>query len=169
MDEIRRVGSLEIAQDLQFEEHQWRVQRIAWCALFLILGAGLLGLLGSGWLSHAETTSGPLALEYDRLARQRAPTYLRLRIDPAPNAPEDDIAIWIDRVFLDRILVERFEPEPVEMEAGEERVVYHFVPDDPTRPAEITLRYQPIEPGLVSWRLGIVDDAELAASQVIYP
>ena len=168
MGTIHRVGSLEIDQDLDFERREWRVQRIAWVLGVLVLVVGFLGLLGGGPLSAGGTTSGPLALDYQRLARQEADAPLRLHVAP-DTAVDGQIAVWLDRAYLARVDIAQVIPEPVETEMGESRVIYHLAVADPAQPATITLRTVPGEPGLVSGRLGIVDGAEVAFTQFIYP
>src|SRR4051812_23902911 len=51
-----RVGGAEVAQDLEFRQHSWRVQRVGWAALALLTGAALLGPFGKGPL--CRTTAG---------------------------------------------------------------------------------------------------------------
>jgi hypothetical protein len=168
MAEIRRVGSLEISEDLEFERGEWRVERAAWGVILLLLVAGLLGAFGGGILSHAEAESGPLALEYERLARQRAPTELRLRIAPG-TATDGDVRIWFDRAYLDLIAIERIEPEPAAAATGEDRVVYRFALVNPSQPAEVMVRYQPVVAGTTTLRLGVVDGVEIGVNQFVYP
>ncbi len=48
MEQIPRVGDLDIEQDLDFERRQWHVQRVGWVVFLLILLAAFVGLLGTG-------------------------------------------------------------------------------------------------------------------------
>jgi len=168
MAKTQRVGSLEIGQDLDFQRREWVVQRGAWLVVLLILFIGLAGLLGGGPLSHAEASSGPLALDYERFVRKHAPTELDLRVAPAAVA-NGEVTLWLDQSVLDKIDVERIVPEPVEMEAAADRVVYRFAIEDSEEPTEVTFHLQPAEPGAVHVRLGLVNGADLTADQFIYP
>jgi hypothetical protein len=163
-----RVGSLEVGQDLAFQQREWKVQRAAWVVALLILVAGFAGLLGGGPLSQTEASSGPLALEYDRFARQRSPAALTIRVDPGV-AVDGEIPIWLDRAFLEKVDVEHIMPEPTTMEVGSDRVIYRFAVETPEQPAEITFAIQPHEPGVARGWLGLVDGADIAFDQVIYP
>jgi hypothetical protein len=164
----QQVGSLQITHDLEFQQREWRVQRAAWGLGLLILIAGLLGLLGGGPLSHVATASGPVTVEYERFVRKRAPTAMTLRIAPDAVAA-GEVAVWLDRAFLDKVAVERVSPEPASMAAGAGRVIYRFALVEPTGPAEVVFTLQPEEPGLARGRLGIVDGVELAFDQFIFP
>ena len=167
MAETRPVESLQISQDLEFERRQWRAQHVGWVVILLLLVAGLLGVFGGGLLSGAEATSGSLTLEYERLVRQRAQTALHLRLTSGPS--NGIVSVWIDQPFLESVDVERITPQPVEMAAGAGRIVYHIALEDPSQPAEITVTYQPVGPGLRRIALGVVDGADLGVAQFVYP
>ena len=66
---MRRVGDLEVSQDLDHEKKFWLVQRIGWALLFLLWLAGVAGLFGSGPLSGSTASAPDLRLEYDRFVR----------------------------------------------------------------------------------------------------
>jgi hypothetical protein len=170
MAEIKRVASLDIGEDLDFTRRQWRVQRVGWVVILLILLFGLAGGFGGGAISHTTATTGALTLDYERFVRQRGPTSLALQIAPgAANAGDDQVAVWIDNTFLDAIDLEAIEPEPAESLAGADRVVYHFALADPARPAKITLAYQPATVGMVTIHAGIVGGDALAVDQFTWP
>jgi hypothetical protein len=159
---------MEIAQDLAFQQREWRVQRAAWVVVLLVLIAALAGLFGGGPLSQGKVVSGSLALAYPRFARERAPAALEIEVG-ADTAVAGEIPLWLNRAFLDKVDVERIVPEPAAMEAESDRVIYRFAVANPRQPATITFDIQPHEPGRTMGRVGLVDGAEVAFDQVIYP
>jgi hypothetical protein len=163
-----RVGSLEVGQDLAFQQREWKVQRAAWVVALLVLVAGFAGLLGGGPLSQTEASSGPLALEYDRFARKRAPTELRARLEPEVTS-EGEFSLWLSETYLDKVDVNRVLPEPIEMAAASDRVVFRFLAANPGEPAEITFALEPSEPGLVHGNVGLVNGQDVGFDQVIFP
>ena len=68
---MKQVGDLEIEQDLGFEERAWRVQRVSWFIMFLVIALALIGLFGTGPLSSARTGSSgdEFSANYERFAR----------------------------------------------------------------------------------------------------
>ena len=168
MGQPQEVGSLEIDQDLEFERRQWTIQRIGWLVMALILLVGFIGLLGGGPLSQAQASSGPLSAQYDRLARERAPSELQLQV-AAGTASNGEIAVSLNDGFLDKVDVERVLPEPVEMEAASGRVIYRFAVEDPEQFTTIVFHLQPQEPGIAQGRLGLVGVEEIEFSQLIFP
>jgi hypothetical protein len=168
MKRPQRVESHEIDEDLEFERREWVVQRVAWVICLLILVAGFIGLLGSGPLSQAETSAGPLTLEYDRFVRKISPTVFHLRIDSSA-AVDQRIGVWLDQAVVDKFDIAQIIPEPVDAEAGSDRVVYYFGVAESAPISEITFDVQPSEAGMTRSRLGLVDGPEIDFDQLIYP
>jgi hypothetical protein len=63
----RQPPGTEIDQDLEFQRRIWKLQRVAWAVMALVVLAAVLGLLGPGVLGMATAggRSSPLWLEYD--------------------------------------------------------------------------------------------------------
>ena len=96
----RQTHGLQINEDLRFQRRDWLTQRVGWCALGLIVLAGLAGLFGSGPLSHVSTTNGRgLAVEYERFVRHGAHTDLKVRVEPE-TIVSDQVRISLSRQYL---------------------------------------------------------------------
>lgn len=91
---------------------EWRLERLGWLVMALVVAAGLLGAFGGGLLSRGEAR-GPdgLVLEYARLARMEAPEELRLLL-PAPVSPA---TLRISSAFLLRARLVEVDPPPLEV------------------------------------------------------
>jgi hypothetical protein len=166
--EHRQLDKLEIDEDLGFEHHEWRLQRVLWAGLTLIVLAALVGLVGSGPLSSArqEAPGGSLALEYPRFLR--AGIDVPFVLDIAPGAPSDTLKIWFDRDHLEGFEIQEIMPAAVSQHLFENRVVFLFL-RDPARPARIILTTRASRAGLRRGRVGIVGGAEVAITEVVYP
>ena len=116
---------LELTEDLEFEQREWKVQRAAWFIMALLVTVGLLGLFGAGPLSSRTITSndGALKLEYDRFERWQAPSTLRVSLRPTglPTA-----RLWISRDFQEAVKVESIVPPPRSVEERSDGMVYTF-------------------------------------------
>jgi hypothetical protein len=168
MGSSRQAKSHEIDEDLEFERSEWAVQRAGWVICALILAAGFIGLLGSGPLSHVETSNGPLTLEYERFVRKLSPTVFHFRIDSSA-AVDQKVGIWLDQDLVDKFDIAQIIPDPVDTEAGDGRVVYYFGVAEADPLSEITFDVQPSEPGMMRSQLGLVDGPEIDVDQLIYP
>jgi len=90
------VGDLEIGQDLEFQERLWKVQRIGWVIMPVLVVIALSGMLGGG-LVNQETVgeqNGSLYVEYPRFARLRSPTDLRVQRGSG-RAQGNEIRVWL--------------------------------------------------------------------------
>lgn len=163
-----RVGELDVGQDLEFQRREWRVQRIAWVVMALVLLAGLTGLLGSGPLAHAAAESDGLTVEYGRIVRDRAPFELRFVLAPG-TASSDTVDIWIDRALLDKAEIQRVVPQPESEQAGADRVVFTIAVADPDAPAEVIVSLDPHDVGGFAVGAGIVDGPQVELTGFVLP
>lgn len=163
-----RVGDLEVAQDLEFQRQEWRIQRVAWVMMALVLLAGLAGLLGSGPLAHASTEADGLTVAYDRIVRARAPIEVRFVL--APDLVSSGRAeIWIDRSMLDKADIQRIVPEPESEQAGADRVVFVVAATEPGALVEVAFGLEAHDPGGFAADAGIVDGPRVALSGFVLP
>src|SRR5688572_20039263 len=125
--QVKRIGELDLAEDIAFERRSWVVQRIAWTIMSLILIAALLGLFGNGWLSKARMSipGGALEIEYNRFVRFQAPGELRARISPS-STEENQAGLWVSREYLKSIELKQITPAPEREITTDEGVIYLF-------------------------------------------
>lgn len=171
MPNVTRVGSLEIDHDMKFHQRSWRLQRVAWVIMALLLLAALLGLFGSGPLSRATLVdeSGTISLNYERFARREAPTALRVHL--AANAVDDDeIRLWISRDYIDEVEIERITPQPSATEVGVDRLIYTFQAVESGQPVTIILHLKAAHTGSLPGQLGLSERKSfLSFKHFVYP
>ena len=99
--EQQGAETLELEQNLDFQQRSWALQHLGWAVMGLLILAALLGLFGAGPLSSLTTGSqdGLLVLQYDRFWRLQSPMILRVILRPmAIQASEAQI--WLSRAYL---------------------------------------------------------------------
>ena len=98
MAEIRRIGSLEIEEDIKFQFWEWRVSRIGWALMALVLLAAALEAFGVGVFSGTtrKTEGRLLEVQYEQFGRHRAPTSLILSLGPG-SVRNGKVRLWLDR------------------------------------------------------------------------
>lgn len=135
MSSVSRVGSLEVGEDLEFQRRMWAIQRVAWAVMGLLLLLALLGLFGPGPLSSARVgdRGDPARLEYRRFERLASPTTLRVQVAPGA-AREGTVQVALDRRYLEGVRVQRVTPEPDQVEAEGDRLLYGFKIARPDQP-----------------------------------
>ena len=159
--------SLEIWQDLAFERRQWKVQRVGWIVIAIILLLALLGVFGNGPLSHAETSAGALRAEYERFTHADAPTTLHIHVR-APG--QGNVRLAINRDYLDAIPIQHIRPAPLRVESAGNDQVYEFAAPD-AGDLHVSIDASPQAPSLPTAvvRLQGANAATLGFRQVVYP
>jgi hypothetical protein len=171
---IRRVGDLEVDQDLEFQRREWLAERIGWAVMALLVLAALLGLFGTGPLTRATAgdRAGPLWIEYERFNRLLAPSTLRVHLG-AGAALGGEARVWLDRRYLESIQLQRVMPQPDGVEAAPDRMVFVFRVAEPDQPTAITFSFKPEHVGSLPGRAGLAgaapSDQPLRFRQFVYP
>lgn len=128
-----------------------------------LIVAALAGLLGRGLLADARVASrdGALVVDYQRFARNDAPTLLVLHF-PGGSA------VWVDNAYLREVEIESLTPPPSASLLSTERLRWRF--DALTgEPVSVQVRTRPAGPGLTHGRIGIEAGEAVEFRQVIYP
>ena len=170
MTELKRISGIDINQDMDYQWHEWRIQRIAWVFFGATLLAALLGLLGQGPLSTAriDAPDGSLALDYERIDRANTPTGLTLTLGPNV-APGGVARIFFSRELMDRISVEEVLPEPESVETSVDGVTYAFEVKDASQQASVRLDFTHKLAGLAHGVVRLEDRPELRFDMFVWP
>jgi hypothetical protein len=160
--------SIEIDQDLDHARALWRVQRVGWIVIALIIIAGAAGAFGDGPLAHASVSSSGLVVRYDRLARHGAPTTIDVEVPPAMRRG-DTLRFWIDRRYADGVKIESVTPEPARSETQSDSLWFTVMAPQSTSPARVNIVLRPQDFGSRSGRLGVHGFGSVAFRQFVYP
>jgi protein-L-isoaspartate(D-aspartate) O-methyltransferase len=147
-----------------FERRFWRVQRVAWIVLGLVIVAALLGLLGKGPLSRREERSGDLSVRYDRFVHRDSPAGLVVEL---PADADGVAALWIGRSYLENVRIQRTTPEAESTWAGIDRSVFAFHAE-PRGRAWVSIDLEVRSIGRVEGWLGAGSDS-IPIRQFVYP
>jgi hypothetical protein len=162
-------GKLQIHEDLTFQYRSWRIRRVGWTVMGLILVAGALGLLGQGPLSRATTgpPGGPFQVDYERMAHYESTAVLRLHL--TPEAVRDERAtIRLGEQYVRHIQIEAITPMPASANGSSEGVSYVFHLK-PGQPSVITFYLKLRQVGLLTGEVGIGDSPPVGFRQFVFP
>ena len=169
MGGTRKVGNLEIGEDLDFQRKEWRFERAGWIAMALLLVLALLGLFGSGPLSAGRAQAGPLAVEYPRFTRYQSQSELRITVDGAQTGGES-ARVLVSRAYLESFQIEAIIPEPESTQLTQDNVIYEFQTAEAGQPLTITFHLQSEGLGSIEGQVGLEGDAEPARYRTfVYP
>lgn len=170
MAEIRRIGDIDIDEDMQFQRMSWAFQRVGWVAMLLVIIAGLLGIFGGDGALNAASLGGEgslLHVTYGPFARVISPMDLHVRMRGGNGV--DEMRIWISREYLDEMEIQTLEPEPEAVEVTTDRLIYTFRLGDSDVQAEITFMMEPQRVGSLAGRIGIEGGESYEFMQFIFP
>jgi hypothetical protein len=159
----RKPRSLEIDEDLRFQQKEWFFQRIGVALLFLFVLAALLGFTGMGGpMSHGEVgePGGPVHVEYERFVRRNAQATIKVHFHGAPG----DVRFWISSPYFEHVRVDSIvpAPQPVSVETGRHVYMIRAASPDVT----ITLELEHLTAGRRDVEIGIVGGASVRFSQL---
>ena len=159
---------LELETDEAFQRNEWRIQRAGWIVWSLVIIAGLTGLLGSGPMSHEQAVAadGSLKVDYDRYLHYHHPTQLTVSVGQMAN---DELRIKFDRALLDRLQVERIEPEPSQATLTDDGVIYSFVQKASSKNVKVIFHVDYERFGVSQGTVEVVGHEPVTLKQFVYP
>lgn len=169
MGEPKKVGKIQVEEDLQFLKREWRFQRIGWAGMALILLAGVLGAFGRGALSHAR--AGDLrifAAEYSRIIRHGAIDELTIFVGPGLQA-DSVVRISVSSAYLTEFEIEDIQPEPATHKQSGDYTILEFLRTDARTPVRVSVKLRPNNYGSVSARMQLLGSNTLNIRQFIMP
>jgi hypothetical protein len=169
LPQSNRVKSLEINQDISFQQKEWKVERAGWIVMAGIVLLALLGLFGGGPLSTVtQKEPGGFQITHERFDRQMNPSKLTLQLPP--DAIQGGQArFWIDRNYLEKVQIEDISPAPGSTEVSAERLIYTVKVADPSQPVTIKLDIRLEDSGLVEGEAGWEGGGSASFSQFVFP
>jgi hypothetical protein len=120
-------GTIEVGQDLPFQERMWLAQRIGWIAMLAIVVAAATGLFGHGPLAEGRAASGDgtLRLSFEQIARHGVPTAVTIGADRALQQ-DGKLTVWVARAWLRGVELESVVPDPAETHEAPSEVGFEF-------------------------------------------
>jgi hypothetical protein len=167
----QEMGTLDIEQDLDYQDRAWKRQRVSWVVMALVLLGALLGFFGPGLLgnSTAGNKGDPLWLEYNRFGRLQAETTtLRVYLSQ-PAGTRGQIRFWLSRGYVEDVRVMQVTPQPDSVEVGPDRFTFVILAPDLSRPTSITFYLEPEKFGRLRGQAGLEGGQSITFSQFIYP
>lgn len=162
-------GELEIDEDIQLESTNWKVQRVAWVIMALVIIAALLGFTGDGGIGNLQSlkagdSAEGLEVEYERFLRRSAPAEIKVKLAPSTSDFRTDLHISQD--FYEKLQIDKVVPEPSEVYTHEHGITYRFTTAN--QPFVVTFYLTPKGMGSLPLHFS-TNEREVAITQFIYP
>ena len=168
--DLKRIGDLEINQDMAFQRRCWKVQRVGWTIMALLILGGLLGLFGRGPFSHTLVSdpSIPVSLEYERFGRYQSRLMLSLHLKPGASV-DGKVRLWLSQDFLHQVQIQGITPKPDGAELSPSGTTYIFGLTDPKQGGDVIMHFEAQVIGSLSGKIGLTESRSIAFTQWIYP
>lgn len=168
MASVQRIGDLEIRVDKKWQQRKWKVERIGWLLMLILVIAGLLGLLGGpGVFSNTTIDDEDVTIRYNRFVHLLEETSLQVHATPVEG--EDTIRVWISTKFLEDMRLEGIVPEPESVEVTSDQLRFSFRLGTPSEEVAITFYLNPTQPGSKSGQIGVDGGSSVELSLFVYP
>lgn len=159
------AGEIEINEELEHQRRAGRVRIVGRLLMAILVLAALFGTFGGGALSKARVEAAGAQLDYERISRFNSPSKLKLRIPPSSS----ELNLSLSSEFLERIDIERIDPEPKEIELSPGKQIWRFPVSETNGPVEITVQYRPDAFGNTRGEFDIEGRGKLQFSQFYFP
>ena len=169
MARTKKIGDLQIDEDIEFQRRSWIVQRIGWAFFALVILFAALGLFGDGVLSDAQAgqEGGGLWLEYPRFERFEDEFQMKVHANEGAAA-RGEIRIQLNQNYLDGMEVNSISPEPDNQIKEADGITYVFKTNGNSA---FTAHFymMPRKAGPVSGTFRLQNRDSVGFSQFIYP
>jgi hypothetical protein len=165
-DDDFRPRDYPVEDDIAFQRKLWRVERVGWGMLVILVLLTLLGLFSKGPLSTHQQMSadGHLQLDYQRFLRQGASSSMIVTLQGEPGAL---LEMVLEAPFFVTYRIDAIHPQPLEAFSEHAGLKLRVRADRDGR-ASVHFTLRPEEIGTVHHRLRF-DSRELKFWQLIYP
>ena len=121
---VKRVESLEVSEDLDFQKKEWLAERCGWVMLLLFLLAACAGLMGGGLFSEAtvESEDPAATVTYSRIVRRQTPRFLEIQF----HAQTQPRQIAITSEVLENWSIQHVTPEPKSVSSDASSTSFQF-------------------------------------------
>ncbi len=159
----RPSRDLDIDEDLNFQQKEWRAQRIGIALLFIFVVGAALGLTGMGGpLSAGEAgrRDEPVFVEFERFVRRNAMSTIRLHLHGTPGP----VRFWVSAPYFNHVRIESMAPQPQIVAVELHRHVYTIQSGSPD--VTVTLEVEHQRSGKIDAAVGLVDGPFVQFSQL---
>jgi hypothetical protein len=153
-------------EDIVRQCSEWRIERLGWVVMALLVLAALLGAFSHGPLSDATTTGsgGNLSVAYERLVHKTARHQFVITLARAPQ----DARIRLSPSFLQSYDIEVLYPVPLHSTSGTDGLDLTFAP---SAAGDLTVHIgaRAKRFGLATLSVEAGDQSRASFTQLIYP
>jgi hypothetical protein len=134
---------LEIHENMPHHERAWRVKRVAWSVIAIVILCGLFGIFGAGPVAHRIVRANGFEVRYDAIARCNAPCDFKIVVPPG----DGDLRLSMNADFLNKVDLERADPTPLQCQLDGDRHTFVFKRSNSKQAGTLFISFRPNTPG----------------------
>jgi hypothetical protein len=170
VETVNRTDDIEAGCDPCFEQRWWRIERVCWVVMSVLLLGGVAGAFGNGPLSKSTVhpPGGQVEVRYARLARRETPALLELRFDKQPVAV-GKVRVRLNRELVHRLRIKEIIPAPQATEPMADGARFTFTTDPTSDSSAVVFVQDPSTPGIVEGEVTVDGADPVRFRQFVYP
>jgi hypothetical protein len=153
---------LEIDDNSEFQQKEWRVQRIGIALLALLVLAAAAGLTGTGGPfndARAGSPGDPVLVEFERIVRQGASSSMTVHLHHPPGV----VKFWVSVPYFDNVRVASIDPEPDDVVVEQSRQIYEV--EAGSADTKVTFVFEHVAIGRLDIEVGLLNGPSVRFSQ----
>jgi hypothetical protein len=149
---------------------EYRVERVAWIGMGLVLVAAVLGGLGPGLLGQRRlvTPDGSLSVEYSAMERCARRSRLVIRVSPDVSSTRP-VQLALSRPLVDRTELSQVTPPPDRIQTRPGNVVLIYDPAALSAGGPIIYRCEHEHYGPITFDVGLIEGQSVRIQQFVWP
>lgn len=156
---------LELEDNVEHHRLFWRIKRVIWVLMLVIVITGLSGFTGGGISSQRTVINDGLAVTYERYSRKASIIPFQIHIE---NISSDTFLLKFNNDYLNKFLIKNISPAPLFTVAGQNSRSLYFLKERSSSKVDITIHMKSEEIGNV-YTMVETDNAKLNLKQLILP
>ena len=138
-----KYGDLQIEEDMPFQEWTWKIERVGWVLMALIVLASALGLISEGPIGKTYLGDpSSLQIELHQSIHIDTPTRIHVRL-----VADGPYSIQFPYSYLSRAQIAKIVPDPDRVESSNGVVTYFFSGTQGRADVHLDLQFRSCGPG----------------------
>lgn len=164
----QRSRDYPVKEDMPWQRLEWRIQRVGYALLVLIVIAGACGAFSKGFLSDQQVSSsdGRMQVDYERFGRLDSNMDMNLHLHQLKG---DYYQITMSGEQLDELQIQTLQPQPDEAWSDAHTLILRWLRRAGQQDATIWLSAQPQNYGRFTFTLQLDDSSQVKLTSLVYP
>lgn len=159
------MKEIDIKEDINHQKLAWKIRKIGFIAIFILVILALSGLFGSGFLSSAEAGNDHMKINFERFIRAGGPAEIKFDLK---DFKDSLVSVFINNSYTKNIQIEKISPAPEEEIGGSSFTEFIFKVNTDDKNSQVKMNYTAKATGIFKADI-IYQGSTFSFNQIIYP